>query len=118
MKIGSFKQFLTALFWPEFDEVGTQTYGWVADDRHATLINPDSGRVLAYIREGRGGKYRPFLFVSPWRALRLRRAGFRFLVEPTFAPFPRLSIAPVGLKADTLRAAQEAVDTMLTAGLA
>jgi len=46
---------------------------WVVDDGQATLVNPDSGRMYAYVRHDGYGKCYPTVIVSPWRALHLLR---------------------------------------------
>ena len=48
---------------------------WVGDQDKSTLINPESGKVHAYIYHDGYGKYYPSVTVSPWRAVDLIRRG-------------------------------------------
>ena len=73
---------------------------WVGDDEQATLVNPDSGRMYAYVHHDGYGKYYPTIIVSPWRALQLMwHAPFPvFLVS--LLSFPRCTVELFRLKTD------------------
>jgi hypothetical protein len=78
---------------------------WVGDGQTATLINPDSGRVHAYVWHDGCGKYYPTVIVSPWRALHLVRREMAALVS--LLSFPRCTVELYRLRASDMVAAQE-----------
>ena len=84
---------------------------WVGDREQATLVNPDSGRVYAYVWHDGYGKYRPTVIVSPWRAFHLVRREAASLVS--LLAFPRCTIELYRLRTKTIVDAQQAVEYAL-----
>jgi len=89
-------------------------FEWVADPSTecATLINPASGRMLAYVSHDGHGKYHRRVVVSPWRAVGLIRSHAGYLAS--LLSFPGMTVELLGLKVDTLQEAQDSIDEMLS----
>jgi len=73
---------------------------WVEGGEEATLINPESGRMHAYVQHDGQGVYYPVLVVSPWRAVKLIRQHDAALVS--LLSFPRCTIEVRKLGCETL----------------
>jgi len=84
---------------------------WVGDQHHATLINPASGRVHAYVSHDGFGKYEPVLFVLPLRAIYLLRHQAGMLVS--VLPFPRLGVELYRIKDTSMPEVQQVVEKLL-----
>jgi hypothetical protein len=87
---------------------------WVSDGEQATLINPASGRVHAYVLHDGYGKYYPTIILPLWRALPLilKQRGW----ITSILPFPRLGLDFVRVKSDSIAEAQEFVESVLDTG--
>jgi hypothetical protein len=48
---------------------------WIGDASRSSLINPNSGKLHAYVWHDGDSKYFPRVLVSPWRAFDLVRCG-------------------------------------------
>ncbi|MHB8271889.1 hypothetical protein [Bradyrhizobium sp.] len=71
---------------------------WVGDDEDVALIDPDSGRVHAYIWHNGYGTYCPTIIVPPWRALHLIRHEAAALIS--LLSFPRCTVELPRLETD------------------
>lgn len=78
---------------------------WVVGDEEATLIDPDSGRVHAYVWHDGYGKFYPTVIVSPWRAFRLLCRHDGFVVS--LLSLPRVTVEMVRVKAASIGMAQQ-----------
>ena len=78
---------------------------WVTDREQATRINPDSGRVHAYVSHDGQGLFYPTVIVSPWRALKLLRCHAAVVVS--LLSFPRCTVELRSLGCDTLGLAEQ-----------
>jgi hypothetical protein len=87
---------------------------WVAAKEQAALIDPESGRVFAYVEHDGYGKYHPTVLVSPWRAFQLVTREASQLVS--LRAFPRLTVELCRLKTETIAEAQLEVEHYLRAG--
>jgi hypothetical protein len=87
---------------------------WVGDDEEATLINPDSGRVHAYIWHDGCRKYHPTVIVSPWRAFHLVRHGSASVAS--LLSLPRCTVELYRLRADSIAEAKELAEHGLGIG--
>lgn len=86
---------------------------WVSDGEEATLINPVSGRVHAYVWHDGYGKYYPTIILPLWRAVPLicKRDG----EVVSLLSFPRVAMQFYRLRSRSIAAAQEYVEYMLSA---
>jgi hypothetical protein len=100
------------LIWRDYDDCYQPI--WIADDWQATLIDLDSGRVLAYVSDDGCGKYYPTLFVSPWRAYQIMKAQPCYV--SSLLSFPRIALDLLRLKVDSLGEAQRVVQIILDDG--
>ena len=112
MKIGKLTRFLAGLFAPYDYDTDTPPI-WIADEWQAALIDTDSGRVLAHLWDDQHGKYRPTLFASPWRAVRLLKTQPCYV--SSLCAFPRVTLQFLRLKVASLAEAQRAVEAILAA---
>jgi hypothetical protein len=48
---------------------------WTGDKSQSTLVNPESGKLYAYVWHDGDSKYLPRVFVSPWHAIGLVKRG-------------------------------------------
>jgi hypothetical protein len=78
---------------------------WVGDDEVATLVNPDSGRMYAYVVHDGHGKCHVTVVVSPWRALHLIRHTPAMLVS--LLSFPRCTVELFRLKTTEIESAKD-----------
>ncbi len=78
---------------------------WVGDGEEATLVNPYSGRMFAYVHHDGYGKYYSTVIVSPWRALHLIRHEPAMLVS--LLSFPRCTVKLFRLETDTIEDAKD-----------
>ena len=84
---------------------------WVGDDEEATLVNPDSGRMYAYVHHDGYGKCYATVVVSPWRALHLIRNHPAFLTS--LLSFPRCTVDLFRLKTTSIEYAKEYAEYVL-----
>ena len=89
---------------------------WVSDGDQAALINPDSGRVHAYVWHDGYGKYYPTIILPVWRALPLILKQESYVTS--LLPFPRLGLEFFRIKSDSIALAQEFVEYVLDTGVA
>jgi hypothetical protein len=87
---------------------------WVSDGQQATLINPASGRVHAYVLHDGCGKYCPTIIFPLWRALPLILKREAWLVS--LLPFPRLGLEFYRLKSNSIAYAKEFIEYVLDNG--
>lgn len=62
---------------------------WIGDRGQSTFVNPDSGRLHAYVWDDGDRKYFPRVVVSPWRAVDLVRRGASLV---SLLSFPRCTV--------------------------
>jgi hypothetical protein len=84
---------------------------WVGNGDQAALIDPDSGRLHAYIWHDGCGKYHPTVIVSASRAVHLFRHEAARL--ESLLSFPRCAVELFRVKADTILVAQEVAEASL-----
>jgi hypothetical protein len=84
---------------------------WVGNGDEAALIDPDSGRLYAYIWHDGLGKYHPTVIVSAWRAVHLVR--HEAAVLESLLSFPRCTVELYRVKADTILVAQKLAESVL-----
>lgn len=113
-KRGSIIPFLTQLLAIDPDAEPGNEMIWLTGDREAALIDLTSGRVVGHIWEVESGKYGSMLYVSLVRASRLWREH-RIIIEGIclFPTFPRVLLGLFGVKSNSLKAAQNAIDRLL-----
>jgi hypothetical protein len=110
-KIAKRAKCLAALLRPDNDDIDYYPPEWFSNDWKATLIDRNSGRVLAYVDDDGCGKCYPTLYVSFWRAYKLMR------ILPCcvswFDSFPRVTLHVLRLKGCSLSDAQHAIEHIL-----
>lgn len=79
---------------------------WVGDGEEATLVDPYSGRMHAYVHHDGYGKYYSRVVVSPWRALYLTRHEAAGMLVSLLS-FPRCTVELVRLKTGSIEHAKE-----------
>jgi hypothetical protein len=84
---------------------------WVGNEDQAALIDPDSGRLHAYIWHDGCGKYHPTVIVSAWRAAHLVRREAAML--ESLLSFPLCTVELYRVKADTISVAQKVAESSL-----
>lgn len=89
---------------------------WVSDGEQATLINPASGRVHAYVWHDGCGKYYPTVILPLWRALPLIWSREGWLIS--LLPFPRIALDFLRLQSTSIALAQQFVEYVLETGAA
>jgi hypothetical protein len=108
-KIAKLTQHIATLCWPDPEFQSRPT--WIASDWQATLVDTDTGRVLAYVWHDDCGKFYPTIFVSPWRALHLLNTQLCYV--STLASFPRIALDLARIKTDSLLDAQRSIEAVL-----
>jgi hypothetical protein len=73
MIFNSLKRLFTAQ--RRFANHGPTPMVWTGDKSQSTLVNPETGKLYAYVRHDGDSKYLPKVFVSPWHAIDLVRRG-------------------------------------------
>jgi hypothetical protein len=73
MTFNSLKRLFTAQ--RRFGNDGPTPMIWTGDKSQSTFVNPESGKVHAYVWHDGDRKYLPRVFVSPWHAFDLIRRG-------------------------------------------
>jgi hypothetical protein len=107
--------FLKRKFGPRAtDEAGNRiSRTWVGNDDNATLIDIESGKVLAIVRHDGCGKFDPTVFVSVTDALRLSRNKQGSLVS--LLALPRFTMDLFTLR--NMDEARDATEWMLDGGV-